>query len=310
MREYSRIAKLMGSSFKLSVVENDPIRAEKLLQVGIDEIVRIEELLSEFKSTSEVSKINQSAGSETLKVNQECYALIERSLAISELTNGCFDITVGALKKIYDFKNAEFKMPSRVRINETLNRVGYKKVRLNPENRSLSFDHENLRISFAAIGKGYASDRVKAIWKQEGVFGGYVNASGDLNTFGCKPDGTEWRVGIANPDKKEEMLLFIPGTEVSVATSGDYEQFFEYKGRRYSHNINPHTGRPLSGIKSVSIVSPSAELSDALATAVYVMGRKEGINFVDQLPQTHAIIIDDQNNLFLSKDLEYDEIGS
>ena len=167
-----------------------------------------------------------------------------------------------------------------------------------------------MKLSFAAIGKGYASDRVKMIWQQMGVTSGYVNASGDLNAFGTKADGSHWNIGIANPDDKTKMILFVPVINASVATSGDYEQYFMHQGKRYSHNIDPRSGLPLTGVKSVSVFSPSAELSDALATAIYVMGSSKGISFVNQLPQTHAIIIDEENNLSLSKNLNYEKISA
>jgi len=163
-------------------------------------------------------------------------------------------------------------------------------------------------ISFAAIGKGYAADCVKKIWQKEGVKSGYINASGDLTAFGTKPDGSLWKMGITNPDNTKEILFYIPVSFASVATSGDYEQYFIYNGKRYSHNINPKTGLPLQGIKSVSVISPSAELSDALATAVSVMGRERGIDFINQLPNTHCVFITEDNQTFFSQklDLQYE----
>ena len=214
------------------------------------------------------------------------------------------------MKKLFSFKNGDFKIPAKEEITNALRKVGFDKIKLNEELRSIQFARQNMKISFAAIGKGYASDRVKMLWSEKGVKGGYINASGDLNAFGSRADGSSWRVGIANPDDKSQMLMYIPGSNLSVATSGDYEQFFMHEGKRYSHNINPKTGLPLTGIKSVSVVSPSAELSDALATAVYVMGSDDGIDFINQLPDTHAIIIDDSNNLYLSKDLEHERISA
>jgi len=297
----------MGSAFELLIVHHDAREAEELLKQGIEEIIRIEKLLSEFLPEAETAKINRHSSKEPMVINEECYKLIERSQAISDLTKGCFDISVGPLKKLYNFKNIENEFPSDEAIQNTLKQVGYQKINLNAKDHTIQLNQPCMSISFAAIGKGYASDRVKQLWKEAGVTSGYINASGDLNAFGKKADGTSWTVGIANPNHKEEMLLYIPVEEASVATSGDYEQYFSHNGIRYSHNIDPHTGYPLTGIKSVSVFSPSAELSDALATAVYVMGKKEGIDFVNQLPKTHAIIIDDQDKMFLSKNLEYEK---
>ena len=160
-----------------------------------------------------------------------------------------------------------------------------------------------MQISFAAVGKGYAADCVMRQWKHKGIKSGVINASGDLTLFGHRADGNHWRVGIANPDKQNEILLWIPVHEGSVATSGDYEQYFMHEGVRYSHNLNPRTGMPLSGLKSVTVVSPSAELCDALCTAVYVMGPEVGLHFINQLPQTHCLIIDNSNRFYHSKSL-------
>jgi len=309
MKEYSTRSKLMGCDFSLGVVSNNESRADALLNMGIQEIKRIENLLSEFLPHSETYRINQHAFSGSIKVDSECYQLIDRCISISDLTKGSFDITVSPLKRLYDFKNADFEMPSQKRISETLSGVGYEKIKLNPIDTSIQFLHKELKISFAAIGKGYASDKVKQMWQKENVTSGYVNSSGDITAFGKKADGTQWKIGIANPDNRSKVLLYVPIENASVATSGDYEQYFTYNGVRYSHNINPHSGLPLTGIKSVSVFSPSAELSDALATAIYVMGVDEGISFANQLPKTHAIIIDSHNQLTLTKKIHYEAVS-
>jgi len=307
MNEFSTRHKLMGSKFELCVVHENEKRANELLDLGTNEIRRIERLLSEFLPDSETSKINQQAKLAPLSVHNECLGLMERCAAISRLTKGCFDISVSPLKKLYSFKNKQFELPHSDQIKKTLQVIGYQKIKLNKEKGSVLFSNPGLKISFAAIGKGYASDRVKQMWQKEGVSSGYINASGDLNAFGKKADGSQWKIGIANPDKPSRMLFYLPVNNASVATSGDYEQFFMHKGIRYSHNINPRTGMPLTGVKSVSVFSPSAELSDALATAIYVMGSKKGIEFVNQLPQTHAIIIDDRNDVFFSKKIQNEQ---
>lgn len=304
MREYLRTAKLMGSAFELLVVHENEDEAEKLLDAGINEIKRIENLLSEFLPDSETTRIN-TRSTNALEAESEFLQLVERSLGISKLTKGCFDITVSPLKKLYSFKNSDFRFPRKEEVAATLKKVGYQSIQTT--DKEIRFDNSKTEISFAAIGKGYASDKVKELWKRKGVTSGYVNASGDLNAFGRKADGSQWNIGIANPQNTSEMLMYIPVENASVATSGDYEQYFTFEGRRYSHNINPHTGKPLSGLKSVSVFSPSAELSDALATAVYVMGREKGIDFINQLPKTHAIIIDDSNEVWFSKHINYEE---
>lgn len=306
MKTFVHKEKLMGTAFSLGVVAEDEQEARHWLKIGVDEIKRIEDLLSEYKTTSVTSKINAFAEKRPVSVDNETFALIERSVAISKLSKGDFDITVGPLKRLFNFKNTDFEMPSKGLIKKTLDSVGFQNISLNKEKLEVGFKVEAMKISFNAIGKGYASDKVKKLWKGHGVTSGFINASGDLTAFGQKPDGSNWNIGIADPNTKNEALLNIPLVNASVATSGDYEQHFLWKGKRYSHNINPHTGMPLSGIKSVTVISPSAELSDALATAVYVKGVAKGLEFINQLPQTHCIIINDDNQLFFSKKMAYE----
>ena len=294
----------MGSGFELKIVCETESEAGRCLEIGIIEIERIEDLLSEFREHSLTSKINQQAGIQPVKVPQEVFNFIRRSLKIAALTQGAFDISAGPLKKLYRFKNEQFSFPGKAAIQKTLQLVGWKKVQLNQKNNSVFLTKKNMHLSFAAIGKGYAADQVKKLWLKNGITSGVINASGDLTAFGQRADGSPWKVGIAHPDDKSKMLFFVPLQNASVATSGDYVQFFLYNGMRFSHNINPITGIPLEGIKSVSIFSPSAELSDAPATAVYVMGVETGLHFIDQLPNTHAIIIDEKNGVSLSKKLD------
>lgn len=310
MKEYAVSQKLMGSAFTLGLLAENKAQANLWLSAGISEIKRIELLLSEFLPDSETSKVNLEAGVRPVKVSREFFELVKRCSSISDLTKGDFDITVSPLKQIYQFKNAEFVMPDRLKIKKTLLCVGYRKILLKDGEASVEFAHPQTRISFAAIGKGYASDKVRKLWQELGVKSGYINASGDLSTFGQKSDGSERKIGIANPDDRNKMILFVPVTDSSAATSGDYEQYFTFKGRRYSHNINPHTGMPLSGVKSVTVFSPAAELSDALATAIYVKGTEKGIAFANLLPKTHCIIIDDKNKIYISEKLNYETVSA
>ncbi len=307
MIEFREEKKCMGTQFELVIHHSDENFAQKMLEEGYSEIERIEDLLSEFRSHSQVSKINHLAGAEAAIVDEEVLNLFLRSHKISEITSGAFDISVGPLKKIYRFKNELFSMPSADVIKDTLLNVGYQNIEIAQEKQEVYLKKKNMFVSFAAIGKGYAADRVKKMWLNNGVQSAVVSASGDLTTIGSKMDGSPWKIGIANPQLKNEMLFYIPVSNASVATSGDYEQYFMHDGIRYSHTINPKTGRPVSGIKSVSVVSQSAELSDALATAVYVIGIEVGLHLINQLPHIHALIIDDKDKVWGSKDIQIEK---
>lgn len=298
----------MGSAFTLGVVAEQERQGADLLQIGIAEIQRIEALFSEFLPTSALSLINQKAYEQPVALQEECFELLQRCLHLSELTEGDFDITTKPLKALYQFKNQAFAMPSQASLKATLQAVGFQKVVLSATHQTIQFAHPQTRISLAAVGKGYASDKVKQVWQRLGVQAGFVNASGDLNVWGKNADETAWKVAIANPQNPAEALLYVPLENSAVATSGDYEQHFVWQGKRYSHNLNPHNGLPITGIKSVSMFSPSAELSDALATAVYVKGVQLGMHFVNQLPQTHCIIIDENDQIHFSQKIKYEKV--
>jgi len=299
----------MGSAFELGLLADQKEVAEDLLTLGVDEIKRIEQLLSEFRDDSITHQINRDAGLRPTILKAEVFHLLQRCWQISNLSEGAFDITIGPLKSIYQFKNKSFDFPASEVIQEKLQLVGFDLVELNPEKSTIFLTKKGMKLSFAAIGKGYAADKVKALWKAKGVQSGYINASGDLCAFGNQVNNLPWTVGIANPTHKDKILLNLKVSERAIATSGDYEQHFLYRGKRYSHSLNPKSGLPLSGIKSVSVISPSAELSDALATVIYTLGETSGIDFVNLLPQTHAIIINEEDEIHFSDQIEYETIS-
>ncbi|HSZ85113.1 MAG TPA: FAD:protein FMN transferase, partial [Puia sp.] len=291
MKEFSRHERLMGSQFELKILCENESSATILLNEAVEEIKRIEKLLTEFDNESCTSRINNNAGLNAVEVEKEVYDLLTRSIRISELTQGAFDITSGVLKKLYEFNNIEFQFPQKKNISEALNRVGFQYIHLEKELK-VFLEKKDMHISFAAIGKGYAADRAAKMLQHKNVVAGVINASGDLTVWGKKKDDSAWKVGIADPADPSKILCWVALENTSVATSGDYYQHFIYDGVKYSHNIDPKTGLPLNGLKSVTIISRSAELSDALATAVYVMGKSTGMHFVNQLPDVHCIIID------------------
>ncbi|MCE7924630.1 MAG: FAD:protein FMN transferase [Haliscomenobacteraceae bacterium CHB4] len=302
LREFCREARLMGSAFELIVVATET-RGEALLDSGIREVQRLEKLLTEFSDDSQTALLNQAAGRSPVAVDAETFALLQRCITLSRLTQGAFDITAGVLKKLYNFKGGQVVWPDPGMLEQTLQKVGFQYIQLFQDQR-VSLEKPGMRIGFGAIGKGYAADRVKVLWQKAGVEGAVVNASGDLTAWGMRADGSPWKVGIADPGNPARILLWLPVNGVSVATSGDYEQFFERDGVRYSHNIDPKTGLPVRGVKSVTVVSRSAELSDALATAVFVMGPEVGLYFIGQLPETHCVIVDANNKLHISGNLK------
>jgi thiamine biosynthesis lipoprotein len=295
--------RLMGSDFELIACGEDEGTLLMRLEEGVAEIQRLEQLLTEFNDASETSKINAGAGLHAVKTLPEVIALIQRCLQLSTLTQGAFDITSGALKKLYSFKEKKIPWPAPAAIAETLSATGYKHISITGHDE-IFLARKGMRIGFGAIGKGYAADCVKRLWMNAGITSGVVNASGDLCAWGLQPDGTPWKVGIADPDRPDNIIMWLPVENAAVATSGNYEQYIERDGIRYSHNIDPVTGMPVRFLKSVTIISPSAELSDALATAVTIMGADVGLDFVNQLPHIHCVIITEENKVLTSSKIK------
>ena len=299
--------KLMGSRFDISVVEKDSISANKYIDLAIDEITRIEKIISSWDTNSETSEINKNAGIKPVKVSKELFGLIERSLAISKLTDGAFDISYASMDNIWKFDGSMTEMPNEETIKKSIGKVGYENVILDKGQQTVFLKQEGMKIGFGAIGKGYAADMAKELLITKGVKSGIINASGDMNTWGKQPNGDDWKVAITNPMNKEEAFAVLPISNGAVVTSGNYEKFVMFNDKRYSHIINPKTGYPSTGIISVSVFASSAELADALATSLFVMGNEVGINRVDQIPNVDCIIIDTKGNIHTSKNININE---
>ena len=305
---YKRTLKLMGSRFEITVVAKDEIQAEQDIDLAISEINRIEKLISSWDPVSQTSEINRNSGIKPVKVDKELFDLIARSKKISEITDGAFDISYASMDKIWKFDGSMKEMPSEDEIKASVSKVGYQNIILDNENSTVFLKQPGMKIGFGAIGKGYAADKAKTLLIEKGVSGGIINASGDMNTWGKKPDGNEWMVAITNPMNKDKAFALLPLKQGAVVTSGDYEKFVNFNGVRYAHIINPKTGYPATGIISVSVFAPKAELADALATSVFVMGKEVGLNRIEQLPQVECIIIDEKGNITTSKNIKINNL--
>lgn len=305
-QSFHRNLKLMGSGFQITVVVKDSTEADKAINLAINEITRIEKLISSWDPDSETSKINSNAGIRPVKVSRELYGLIERAINISTLTDGAFDISYASMDKIWKFDGSMTKMPSNEEIKSSVSKVGFQNIILDPDESSAFLKEKGMKIGFGAIGKGYAADQAKALLQKNNVQAGIINASGDMNIWGRQPNGEEWTVAITNPLNKTKSAAILPITNGAVVTSGNYEKFVQFNGTRYAHIIDPRTGYPSSGILSVTVFAPKAELADALATSVFVMGIETGLNRINQLPEIECIVIDEKGKVFTSENIEID----
>jgi thiamine biosynthesis lipoprotein len=301
---FKRSCKLMGNHFELSAVGDSEKWANEKIDAGINEIKRIERLLTTFSDDSETNQVNHNAGIMPVAVSTETFNLIRRSIKISEVTQGAFDITYGSIdKRLWNFDQNMTSLPDKDTAKKMVRLIDFRNIILDEENCTVFLREKGMRIGFGGIGKGYAADKAKQVMKEQGVESGVVNASGDMSAWGVQPNGKKWTVGIANPDSSHEIFSYMALTDMAVATSGNYEKFIMVNGKKYSHTINPHTGLPVTGIKSVTIITTNAEIADAMATPVMIMGINTGLDLINQMKDIEAVIIDDDNNLYTSKNI-------
>lgn len=305
---FQRTVKLMGSRFDLTVVAKDSVQAKTFINLALEEISRIERLISSWDPNSQTSEINRNAGIKPVVVDPELYGLIERSIGISKLTDGAFDISYASMDKIWKFDGSMQKMPTKEEVAASVSSIGFQNILLDQENTTVFLKLPGMKIGFGAIGKGYAADKAKALLMAKGVPAGIINASGDMNTWGKQPDGQDWKVAIVNPLNKNKVFALLPIKDGAVVTSGNYEKYVTFNGKRYSHIIDPRTGYPASGIISATVFAPKAELADALATSLFVMGIQTGIDRINQLPNIDCIIIDDQGKIHTSDNIKIDNM--
>ena len=299
------VQKLMGNRFEITVEAKTATETDFFLKKAVEEISRIEALLSTYQETSETNLINKNAGLKPVKVSDEIFSLIKRSKKISEITDGTFDITYGSIdQRFWNFDTEMTELPDEVLARKSIALIDYRNIILNTEEKTVFLKNKGMRIGFGGIGKGYAAEKTKNLLKNLGVKAGIINASGDLSCWGIPENGKPWTIGIAHPDFSDLPFSTLEVTDLSVATSGNYEKYVMINGKRYSHTINPKTGFPVHGIKSVTVISPNAEISDALATPITILGTEKGLALINQLKDIECIIIDDDNKFYYSEKIK------
>jgi thiamine biosynthesis lipoprotein len=286
-----RTVTLMGSRFDITIVDKNAASAEANIDTVIKEVTRIENLISDWRPYTQVSLVNQNAGIKPVKVDKEVFDLTVRALELSKLTNGAFDISFAAMDKIWKFDGSMSEMPSPEAVRQSVAKVGYQNIILDPENSTVFLKLTGMKIGFGALGEGYAADRCREMMVAKGITAGIVNGSGDMSTWGRQPDGKPWTIGLTNPAQPGELLAVIPLKDQAIVTSGNYEKFVIFDGIRYSHIINPATGYPATGLQSVSILGASTEQANGLSTSIMVMGRAAGLKLLKTFPKLSYVLI-------------------
>lgn len=301
-----RNAVLMGTDVELiaSVAsESEDIKASRAFDLAVSEMERIESEMSEWREGTFVSKINQSAGSEAVIVPPELFHVISAARKVSELSGGAFDISWAAMRGLWKFTKGEERVPSPEEIAGKLQFLNYRDIELDEAKKSVFLKRQGMAIGLGGIAKGYAVDKAMDILVKQGITNAIIKAGGDMRIQGTN-DGAPWDIGIQHPRDKNKVLAVLHLSNISVSTSGDYERFFIKDGVLYHHIIDPETGMPARGCMSVTILAPDTMTSDALSTAVFVLGPEKGMQLIEGLPGIEGIIVDSNGKIHSSQGIE------
>lgn len=298
---YSDSAGIMGTNIYVEVWAETPVQGQLALKIVMAEMERINQLMSPYIETSELSLINASAGKHAMVIGDEMFELLDKSIKISALSKGAFDITFASVGYLYNYKDN--KRPDEATIASLLDAVNYKHIVLDKENKTVFFTNEKVKIDLGGIAKGHAVDNSISLLERMGIKHGLVTAGGDTRLIGDRR-GKPWIVGIRDPRNKDKQAVVMPLQNSAMSTSGDYERYFEEDGKRYHHILLPKTGKSTYDVQSVSIIGPSSTFNDALSTAVFVMGLREGLGMINRIDGYDAVVMDNERKMHYSNGLQ------
>lgn len=293
---------IMGTNIHAEIWAESEQQGEQALALVMTEMQRINQLMSPYLDSSELSQLNAKAASEPVAVSAELYDLIELSIGLSEETDGAFDITFASIGFLYDYR--ERTKPTQQQIAQLLDAVNYQHIKLNKKSTQIRFSHPDVKIDLGGIAKGHAVDNAINLLKQAGIKHALVTAGGDTRLLGDRR-GRPWIVGIRDPRNGDKQAVVLPLNDIAMSTSGDYERYFEAQGQRYHHILSPQSGQSAAAVQSVTIIGPRSTLNDALSTAVFVLGIQKGMNLINRTPGYDVIIMDNERKLHYSKDLNF-----
>lgn len=284
----------MGTVFQVTVAARGRARAqiERTVDQALDEVDRLEALLSEWRPGTEISEVNRLAGRSPVRVSPETFAIVEAAHRASVLSGGAFDVTFNALWGLWDFKSPAPKVPDPAEVARRVALIDYRKLALDRGARTLYLERAGMKIGLGGIGQGYAADRVCELLRRAGLTDHLIDGGGDVLACGSR-GGAPWSVGIKHP-RRDALLCMVDVGGAAIVTSGDYERFFELGGRRYHHIMDPRTGYPARGVVSATVIAPSATEADALATAALVLGPERGLLLLENLPDVEGLLVDEQ----------------
>lgn len=291
---------IMGTNIQVELWSDSAQQGEDAIQAVMDEMQRINQLMSPYIQSSELSQLNSRASDSPVPVSKELFELIALSVELAKETDGAFDITFASVGYLYHYR--ENRKPQQSQIEDLLKAINYQHIRFDLTDHSIFFAHPNVKIDLGGIAKGHAVDNAIDILKKRGIKHALVTAGGDTKLLGDRR-GKPWMVGIRDPRNKEKQAVVLPLSDIGLSTSGDYERYFEQDGKRYHHILSPKTGTSAYEVQSVSIIGKSSTFNDALSTAVFVLGVQKGLDLLNRTPGYDGIILDNHRKLHYSSEL-------
>lgn len=301
---FTRSRPMMGTVFIIKV-DAEPSVAEPAIEDAFDEIARLEDVLSEWRSDSEISRINQNAGRSPVAVGEDVFRVVKAGVDVSRWSRGAFDLSWAALRGLYDFRPGRQRVPDRAQVRPLLRHIDYRKIRLDEEARTVFLEQTGMAIGTGSIGKGYALDRAGQILREAGIESYMLFGGGQVQVHGMRGD-RPWRVGIQHPRNETTYFAFFESDGGSISTSGDYERVFvDSRGKRWHHILDPRTGLPVERTMSVTLMAPDGLHADALSTAAFVLGPRRALEMLERIDyRAEAVMIDDQCRMYTTPNTE------
>lgn len=300
---YKRSQMLMGTVVEITVVAQNEERAEEAMTAAFKEIRRLEEIMSTYIPSSDISRVNAAAGLSPVKVNRDLILVVKKALEFARLSGGAFNIALGPAIDLWNVTESD-RVPSDQELEAIRPLTDLKNIVVDDTADTLFLKEKGMRINLGGIGKGFAADYAYNVLLKHGIRSGIVAVAGDLRVFGKRPDGSTWNIGIRHPRKKEGVMAQVHLSDMAISTSGDYERFFMKNGIRYHHVLSPDTLHPSRGNQSVSVIAKDSTTADAISTAIFAMDPDKGFKLLESLPEVEGIIMGDDGHIGLSPGLK------
>ena len=297
---YEESQAIMGTEVSVELWHEDAATAQKAINAVMTEMHAINQWLSPWVISSELSRVNSRAAGEEVHISSDFAALLSRSFEISQRSDGAFDVTFASLGNLYDFRNGA--RPDEQQTADLLPALDYRQVQLNPHKQTVRYTHPKTAIDFGGIAKGYAVDRCLSILRDLGIRHAVVSAGGDSGFLGDRR-GRDWMVGIRHPRQSDTSVIHLPMANAAMSTSGDYERFFDENGTRYHHMLIPESGDSARAVVSVTVLGPETTITDALSTTLFVLGPERGLAMINTMPAYDAVFIDPRGKVYYSDGL-------